>query len=227
MADIGFPMHSSEDLPRYHETADASADDKHGVRNRILKMACEQYLKLGFTRVTLDETASALGISKKTLYQHFENKEDLVRAVCEFHQGECDAGLSAIHQDPTLNPLEKLRRQSTFIAEIYSRLSPSLIHDLQRSQPEIWRDVQDHRQKCLVTDFMDLILEGQAKATFRSDIDARLFLKVYTAAIDGVLQPAVLSDLPFRPEEIYATLSRILFEGFLTDPARTEYHDKK
>jgi hypothetical protein len=42
-----------------------------------------------------------------------------------------------------------------------------------------------------------------------------------------VLQPAVLSDLPFRPEEIYATLSRILFEGFLTDPARTEYHDKK
>ncbi len=221
-----FPIDSEASLQRSPEVGESGGDEKLVLRERILITAREQYMRLGFSRVTMDETASALGISKKTLYQHFESKEDLVKAVCDHHQLETDAGLRNIHQNPHWSPLEKLRRQSAFIAEIFGRMSPSLIHDLQRSQPEIWRQVQDSRKHCIETDFVALVREGQKQGTFRSDIDERVFLKVYMAAIDGVLQPAVLAELPIRPDEVYETVSRILFEGFLTDTARMDYHVK-
>jgi AcrR family transcriptional regulator len=212
--------------PMAAEPPDAAHDERGVVRERILLAARDQYLRLGFSRVTMDETASVLGISKKTLYLHFSSKEDLVREVCAHFQSECDAGVRAIHQDDSLSPLQKLRKQTEFIAEIYRQMSPSLIHDLQRSQPEIWREVDEHRKQCVETDFMALIREGRAKGTFRLDIDEHLFLKVYLTTVEGLLQPHVLSELPFQPVEVYETISRILFEGFLTDKARMDYHDK-
>jgi TetR/AcrR family transcriptional regulator, transcriptional repressor of aconitase len=220
------PLDPDTALHRSPDSTESGVDEKQGLRERILLTAREQYMRLGFSRVTMDETASAMGISKKTLYQHFESKEDLVKAVCDHHQVETDAGLRDIHQNPHWTPLEKLRRQSAFISEVFARLSPSLIHDLQRSQPEIWRQVQESRKHCIETYFVDLVREVQKQGTFRSDIDERVFLKVYMAAIDGVIQPAVLAELPLRPDEVYETVSRILFEGFLTDTARMDYHVK-
>lgn len=214
-------------LARSPDGGEGTGDGSSSVRERILQTARDQYLKLGFSRVTMDETASALGISKKTLYQHFASKEDLVRAVCDHHQQEVESGIRSIHQTAGLTPLQKLQRQTEFISAVYRHMSPSLIHDLQRSQPEIWKSVEDRRQCCIETDFLVLIREGRSEGIFRSDIDESLFLKVYLAAIEGVLKPSVLKDLPFRPEEVYETVSRILFEGFLTDKARTDYHDKK
>jgi AcrR family transcriptional regulator len=217
---------SDSDLHRTSEVGETGHDDKSVVRDRILLAARDQYLRLGFSRVTMDETASVLGISKKTLYLHFASKEDLVREVCVHFQNDCDAGIRAIHQDASLSPVQKLRRQTEYTAELYRQMSPSLIHDLQRSQPEIWRDIEDHRKQCVETDFMALIREGRANGTFRQDIDEHLFLKVYLITVEGMLHPQVLSDSPFKPVEVYETISRILFEGFLTDKARMDYHDK-
>lgn len=218
-----------DELPihRAPDGVDSAGEDKAGLQERILNTARDQYMKLGFSRVTMDETASALGISKKTLYLHYGSKEDLVRAVCESHQAKIEAALKAIHQDAQLSPLEKLKQQTSYVAKVYSELSPSLIHDLQRSQPEIWKSIQDNRQRCLETDFLGLIVEGQQNHTFRSDIDANLFLKIYGTVIEGILHPSVLAELPYPPNEVYESLARILFEGFLTDSARTDYHEKK
>src|SRR6185295_2126917 len=51
------------------------------VSRRVLDAACEQYMRLGFNAVTTDDTARAAGISKKTLYQHFASKDELLRNV--------------------------------------------------------------------------------------------------------------------------------------------------
>ncbi len=135
-------------------------------------------------------------------------------------------GMRTIHEDASLSLVQKLRKQTEHIAEIYRQMSPSLVHDLQRSQPEIWRSVDEHRKQCMETDFMDLIREGRSQGTFRQDIDEHLFMRIYATVVEGILQPSVLSEIPFKPVEVYETVSRILFEGFLTDKARMDYHDK-
>ena len=51
----------------------------------ILKQIRELYLKFGIKSVTMDDVASEFGISKKTLYQYFEDKADLVQQVIDFY----------------------------------------------------------------------------------------------------------------------------------------------
>jgi len=53
------------------------------VRERIISYAREHFMHEGFSKVTLDEIATELGMSKKTLYKYFEDKEDLLRAGIE------------------------------------------------------------------------------------------------------------------------------------------------
>jgi len=199
-------------------------EDKSGLRDRILQEARTQYEQIGFARVSMDDIASSLSISKKTLYHHFDSKEELIRAVLQCNLSEIDAGLKAIHHDAGCGILEKLRRLVSFITNVYSKLSPNLLHDLRKSQPEVWNKIQEHRKCQMDTDFVELIRNGQKQGLFRSDIDERLFLRIYMAAVQDVLQPGTLSEMPFPPQEVYATLSRIFFEGFLTDKARVDYH---
>ena len=51
------------------------------MREKIIHKASELFLTLGFKSVTMDDIANALGISKKTIYVHFNNKTKLVEAV--------------------------------------------------------------------------------------------------------------------------------------------------
>lgn len=54
------------------------------MREKILTNAAELFLTYGFKSITMDDISSHLGISKKTIYQHFENKTILVEAVTLF-----------------------------------------------------------------------------------------------------------------------------------------------
>jgi len=51
------------------------------MKEKIIKKSEELFLTLGFRNVTMDDIATGLGISKKTIYAHFSNKTELVSAV--------------------------------------------------------------------------------------------------------------------------------------------------
>ena len=54
------------------------------MKNKILEKSKELFLNLGFKSVTMDEIATSLGVSKKTIYKYFKNKTELVDAVTHF-----------------------------------------------------------------------------------------------------------------------------------------------
>lgn len=206
--------------------AHAESKFDEDIRNRILAEARSLFFRYGFSKVTMDEAAEALGMSKKTLYRYFPSKEDLLQAVTCAHMGECDSELKAICRRTELSPLDRLKLTMTYITGIFSQMSEPLVHDLRRNAPEIWKKVEDHRQKNISSDFGALIKEGRQKGQFRKDIDERLFILIYSHVVRDILNPEVLSGLPFKPSQVYDTICKVLFEGLLTDKARAEYHAK-
>ncbi len=194
------------------------------VKKRILREARGLFFRYGFSKVTMDEAAEALGMSKKTLYRYFPSKEDLLAEVTSAHMEECDSELKAICHRRELSPLERLKLTMSYVTGIFSEMSESLVHDLRRNAPEIWKQVEEHRQKNIETDFGTLIKEGRQKGQFRKDVDERLFILIYSHVVRDILNPEVLSGLPFKPSHVYDTICKVLFEGLLTDKARAEYH---
>lgn len=196
------------------------------VRHRILEEARELFFRYGFSKVTMDEAAEKLGMSKKTLYKHFPSKEDLLSAVTDDHMRECDEQVHALCAKRGLGPLEKLRGLMDYLAALYGKMSDSLIHDLRKSAPGIWKRVESTRKEHIYNEFSVLVKEGRRKGVFRKDVDERLFLLIYFETVQRILHPETLSNLPFKPSQVFDGVVKVLFEGFLTDKARAEYHAK-
>ena len=195
-----------------------------GLRRRLLEVSKEQYMRLGFTAVTMDDTAAAAGISKKTLYQHFPSKESLLLAVAEESMVSCNAQLRAILVDTSVEPVVRLRRMMDFVAAMYGEMSVALVHDMRRSAPEIWQRIEAGRHKLIEEDFSALLREGRTRGDFRKDIDTQIFLLIYAEVVRHVLNPSTFTRLKIAPSRVFESVCKVLFEGLLTEKARKEYH---
>ncbi len=195
------------------------------TRRRLLDVARDQYMRLGFNAVTMDETAADAGVSKKTLYQHFPSKESLLEAVAEESVAACNAELRAILLDTSTKPLVRMRRMMDYVAEIYSEMSVALVHDMRRSVPGIWQKIEEGRQRLIEEDFSALLREGRTKGDFRNDVDTPVFLLIYAEVVKHVLNPAAFAQLKIAPSQVFDVVCKVLFEGLLTEKARKEYHE--
>jgi AcrR family transcriptional regulator len=217
---------NTERVSRVFMRTQAEIKHDEDVKQRIMTEARSLFFRYGFSKVTMDEAAEALGMSKKTLYRYFPSKEELLAEVTGAHMEECDSELKAICNRHEISPLERLKLTMTYITGLFSQMSEPLVHDLRRHAPEIWKQVEQHRQKNIENDFGALIKEGRQKGQFRKDVDERLFILIYSHVVRDILNPETLSGLPFKPSQVYDTICKVLFEGLLTDKARAEYHAK-
>ena len=195
-----------------------------GLRRRLLEVSKEQYMRLGFNAVTMDEIAAATGISKKTLYQHFPSKESLLQAVAQESVESCNAQLRAILLDASTAPVVRLRCMMDYVAAMYSEMSVALVHDMQRSAPEIWQRIEAGRQRLITEDFSALLREGKTRGDFRKDVDTQIFLLIYAEVVRHVLNPSTFARLKIAPSRVFESVCKVLFEGLLTEKARKEYH---
>lgn len=84
------------------------------MKQKILIKATEMYLSLGFKSVTMDDIAAEMGISKKTIYQYYENKSDLILDAALFLFEAINSGIDQIF-GLNLNPIEELFEIKNFI----------------------------------------------------------------------------------------------------------------
>jgi len=197
------------------------------VRNRIIESAREMFFQCGFTAITMEQIAESLGMSKKTLYQYFQSKDDLINEITGCTMEESCGAIRKIIADDETDYIQKLKNVMSFLTAIYSKMSPAMIQDMQRNVPEVWKKVQDFRHERLMTDFLSLIQEGVRKNVLRSDVDEKMIVYIWASAIETLLTPKALAQMPFSPGYVFDAITKVIFEGILTDESRINYvHNK-
>ena len=144
--------------------------------DRILRKAREMFLEAGFVHVTMDDVAYQLGMSKRTLYEHVRSKRELLREAMLQQVRIITTGVTAIAENPDLNPTDKLRQLVLFASETVPRPSRQFLLDMQRSAPELWGEIDRHRSEAVQQSFRRIFEEGQSRGLFRGDLDVELFL---------------------------------------------------
>jgi AcrR family transcriptional regulator len=193
------------------------------IRQRIISSAREQFLMFGFTKVSVEEIATKMGMSKKTIYKYFPRKEDLVREVIESTLRDIEMCCRRIVEDDSLDFVEKLQKMMSNAAFHISALGRPLIEDLEKNVPHVWKEISDFRSNRIKEDFGKLFNEGVRKGFFRNDIDPILFIMIYDTIIENIISPEMLSRVPFTALQAYDTIVKIIFEGILTKNARPKY----
>jgi len=193
------------------------------VKNRILKKADDMFQSFGYSKVTMEEIASGLGISKRTLYKHFSNKEHLLREIINSIKCEVDTFIEGLIADKSMEFIEKLKRFMNFIAKQNARLEKPIVRDLMKNHPEFWRDIEEFRKKKAYSHLSRLIEQGIKSGIFRKDVNTEVVVLAYVSSIHSLINPEVLARLPISADQVFKDLVKILFEGIFTTVGRKKY----
>ncbi|TXD47782.1 TetR/AcrR family transcriptional regulator [Polaribacter sp. IC073] len=155
------------------------------MREKIIEKSNELFLNLGFKSVTMDEIASSLGVSKKTIYKYFKNKTALVDAVthqmfdtiCFGIDGICELKLDAIDE---LFSIKRLVMQHLKD----EKSSPQ--YQLQKYYPKIYASLKQQQfhvmQDCVVNN----LKKGIATKLYRENIDLEFISRIYFNGMIGI-----------------------------------------
>ena len=115
-------------------------------KDKILKGAESLFMKYGVRSITMDDIARQLGVSKKTLYQHFADKEDIVTQVCTQNMHTTLKQFEQI-KETSENAVEELAKLSMCLKQNMEETNPSLLFDLQKYHPRAWAAWIEFKQK--------------------------------------------------------------------------------
>ncbi len=196
------------------------------IKTRILVIAREKFLQFGFTSVTTEEIASDLGISKKTLYTQFQNKEELLREAILGMLDDTELQLKGILLDSSLEFSEKLSKAFVMVRNKLSRIRQPFTRDVARNAPHIWREFQTYRQKKILRQFRQLFASGINNGLIRKEVDFDLMVLIFEKLADSVMNPEIVSEIPYSVDQVFDQTMNVFFKGILTDKARAEVPGK-
>lgn len=138
-------------------------------RKKIIDSAVELYLKFGIKSAMIDDMANELGISKKTIYQHFNNKEELIGAVINELRNFIQTGIEK-EIDSRDDIFDSMLGACVFFVTILDKLTSSFVYTLKKYQYEYYCDLKDYSDKELYVRMKKIINMGIQKGYFRNDL---------------------------------------------------------
>jgi len=163
------------------------------MRDTILKKASEMFLSLGFKSVTMDDIASELGVSKKTIYKYFSNKVVLVEAAIESFQSTVDQAILKI-KNKNLNAIEEEFTVKAIFKDMFKNAKNSPMFQLKKYYPEAYQKLMN-REVCAFEDCnLDNLVKGKKQGLYREDINNELITKFYFTLIFELYENDLLGE---------------------------------
>ncbi len=158
----------------------------------ILKRVNQLFLKYGIKSVTMDDISHELGISKKTLYQHVKDKNELIDLILDMEFEEKNTCFDHVERT-YLNAIDELYQVQKIVNIILKEHSPSSVYDLKKYYPEAYNKMHKFRRDKLMDHIMENLSKGKAEGLYRQDINEELIAKLQVQRIENAFENDLLS----------------------------------
>lgn len=196
------------------------------LKTRILEAARESFFANGFSKVTMEEFAQSMGMSKKTIYKFFSSKDEIVKAITHEKLETIHYQCECYRTDQSMEFIERIKATISFITTEMQKLKPQFYIDVQKTMPDLWKEVEMFRNEKVMNDFALMVKQGIDLGIFRSDVNVQVFVLMYATAMRNIINPEVLSQLPINISQAYQSAVTVFFEGMMTDGGREQYKNK-
>ncbi|RMG59259.1 MAG: TetR/AcrR family transcriptional regulator [Bacteroidetes bacterium] len=192
------------------------------IPQRILAHAHEVFMKYGVRSITMDEVARDLGISKKTIYQYYENKAALVYAVAEgYFQSEekIATDISALARDA----IDEIVRVARWSFQTFRTMSPNLVMEIRKYYPRSWEIFDCFKSDFIHNKVRDNLQRGIAEGLYRPEIHVEIVAQVRVNQIEFSLKPEAFPPDRFDPVEVQQQLFELYLRGIVTPEGLARY----
>jgi AcrR family transcriptional regulator len=207
-------------------------------KDRILEKATDLFMRYGIRSITMDEIAAQLGISKKTIYQFFTDKDAMVEAVVsnEMKRNEEDCRNFSLTAD---NAVHEIFQALEGIEEMMKTMNPQLIHDLEKHHPTAFKRLKQYKYQFLYTMIKENLERGIRENVYRTDLNADITTR---HRIETAFMPFNQEAFPQHKYPMHQTCQELavlflhsicnpegkkLIEKYLNERQKTILHEQK
>ena len=159
------------------------------------------FFQAGIKSVTMDDIARHLGMSKKTIYQFFKDKNELVIALVNKKLKEDEQQMAALISKSG-NVIEEMINMMKCSEEMFSRVNPIVIHDMQKYHPDAWKQFQKFKAEVLIQTLEELLTKGIKQGYIREDIDVRIIARMRVNQFEMGFNTIMFPIAEFNPWKV-------------------------
>jgi AcrR family transcriptional regulator len=189
------------------------------VKDRILIKAEELFMQYGIRSVSMDDIANNLAMSKKTLYQYFADKDELVEAVVDGHINEVEVDCMNCRKEAK-DAIHEIFLTMEHIMEEFNNMNPMLVYDLEKFHFKAYQRFRNYKDKFLLQIIHSNIEWGIKDDLYRPDLNIDVLSKF---RIESIMIPFNVAVFPPGKYNLAET-SGIIIEHFIYGLATVKGH---
>src|SRR5437763_12422612 len=174
------------------------------IGQRIVDAARAHFINHGFRRVTMDDLADELGISKKTLYAHFPGKIDLLESVLADKFQGVETMLKEVTRAQPHDFPAALRELLAGTQRELDEIKPPFVRDMRQKAPQVFRVIERRRAALIERFFGKLFVEGQRAGMVRKDVPVKLIIEILLTVDQAIMHPVKRGELRMMPKDGFA-----------------------
>ena len=188
-------------------------------KERILLKAEELFMQYGIRSVSMDDIANNLGMSKKTLYQYFADKDELVEGVVEGHINEVEGDCINCRTNAT-DAIHEIFLTMEHIMEELNNMNPMLLYDLEKFHFKAYQRFKNYKDKFLLQIIRNNIEWGIKDELYRTGLNIDILSKY---RIESIMIPFNVAVFPPGKYNLAKT-SEVMIENFTYGLATIKGH---
>lgn len=161
------------------------------MKCKIIEKATDMFLKHGFKSITMDDIAGQMGISKKTIYKYYANKEELIEEATNLTHDKIHEVIEKIIEKD-LNPVEENFAVRRMFDDLFSSADSTPLFQLKKHYPEIYEKVICKENESCDQLFRQNILKGIEGGYYRKDLDVESSIRFYYTLILDINETTAL-----------------------------------
>lgn len=191
------------------------------MEKQILDTFKQLIFKKGIKSVSIDELSKQLKISKKTFYQYFKNKEQLVEKLLTKHLKEHKQIIEKIHEDANdvIHELLLIMHCST---SMLTQINPIVFEDLKTQYHKVWKNFEEFKKDYVLHRIIKTLEKGQKQGLIRPNISLKLMAHLRLKEIELLMDYQFIKNFNLS----IAEMQKIITEYFILGVGTTKGIEK-
>jgi AcrR family transcriptional regulator len=184
------------------------------------------FMRCGIRSLTMDDIAKLLGVSKKTIYKHVDNKDTLVEECLHEMLDSQDENIKKILEE-NYSAIEEHFNISAMILRSIKEVHPSVIFDLEKYYPAIFRKVLDTRTEMTYETLVQNIYKGVSEGVYRENFNPEYVARIYVGALNALFDPNVFPPDQTNFKESYKELVMLYMHSIVNENGKQVIVEKE
>lgn len=159
------------------------------IKDKILTESEALFMRYGFKSITMDDVSRELGVSKKTVYQFFADKNDLVNQCIDHHLEEMRKMTESIMADKTMDAISVILKITEYMRAMLEHINPSSMFDLKKYFKPAWDKLEAERKGHIKKSMEQNFTSGVKEGLYRKELDPSMIARLYIHLVGFLIDP--------------------------------------